>query len=74
MPAVYLASGLGFSQELRAYLDKIKAHLNELGCSVLEPWERPFRGVIEDARGATNWQAKVESFRDAAHQIDAAKE
>lgn len=74
MPVVYLASGLGFSHELKSYRDRIKARLIEIGCSVLDPWEQPFHGAIEDARAITDWPARVEAFRRIARQIGKSNE
>jgi nucleoside 2-deoxyribosyltransferase len=74
MPAIYLASPLGFSPELKGYRDKIKARLAEIGCSVLDPWEQPFHGAIEQAHTITDWPARVEAFKRIAARIGKANE
>lgn len=37
---VYLASPLGFSRENDDYRGRIKTRLRELGCRVLDPWDK----------------------------------
>jgi len=71
---VYLASSLGFSQEWKTYREKIKRRLSELGCTVLDPWDQPFRGAIEETSNIQDWCARVEAFRDIAVQIGKANE
>jgi nucleoside 2-deoxyribosyltransferase len=74
MPTVYLASGLGFSHELKSYRDKIKVRLAEIGCSVLDPWEQPFHGAIQQALSLTDWPARVDAFGRVARQIGKSNE
>jgi nucleoside 2-deoxyribosyltransferase len=74
MLKVYLASPLGFSPEWKAYRDKIKQRLHELGCTVLDPWEQPFRPTIEEASAIRDWHARVEAFKAIARQIGKANE
>jgi hypothetical protein len=69
MPAVYLASPLGFSPELKTYRDRIKQRLTDMGCSILDPWEGTFHNVIADAHAITDWPARVEAFKRIAVRI-----
>jgi nucleoside 2-deoxyribosyltransferase len=71
---VYLASPLGFSPEWKSYRDKIKRRLHELGCTVLDPWEGPFRPTIEEASAIREWPARVAAFKEIAAQIGKANE
>jgi nucleoside 2-deoxyribosyltransferase len=71
---VYLASGLGFSHELKGYRDKTKRRLTEIGCTVSDPWEQPFHAAIEQAHAITDWPARVEAFKRIARQIGTANE
>jgi nucleoside 2-deoxyribosyltransferase len=74
MTTVYLASPLGFSPEWKGYRDKIKRRLHELGWTVLDPWEQPFRPTIEEASSIRDWHARVEAFEAIARQIGKANE
>jgi nucleoside 2-deoxyribosyltransferase len=71
---IYLASPLGFSQELKSYRDKIKQRLYELDCTVLDPWEQPIRPEIEEAGSMSDWHARVKAFRKIASEIGKANE
>jgi nucleoside 2-deoxyribosyltransferase len=74
MLTVYLASPLGFSSELKTYRDKIKRRLNELGHTVLDPWDQPFRPTIEKASTIGDWSSRVVAFRQIAQKIGKANE
>ena len=74
MKTVYLASPLGFSPEWKTYRDNIKRRLHELGCTVSDPWEQPFRPTIEDASAVQDWHARIEAFRKIAREIGKANE
>jgi hypothetical protein len=74
MTTVYLASPLGFSPEWKSYRDKIKRRLYELGCTVSDPWEQPFRPTIEEASTIADWPARVAAFKAIAAQIGKANE
>jgi nucleoside 2-deoxyribosyltransferase len=74
MKTVYLASPLGFSPEWKTYRDKIKRRLHELGCTVSDPWEQPFRPTIEEASAIRDWHARIEAFKAIAQQIGKANE
>lgn len=71
---MYLASPLGFSPEWKTYRDKIKRRLNELGCTVFDPWEQPFRPTIEEASIIEDWRFRVAAFKAIATQIGKANE
>ena len=74
MLTVYLASPLGFSPEWKSYRDRIKRRLNELDCTVLDPWEGPFRPAIEEASAIHDWSARITAFKQIAEQIGKANE
>jgi hypothetical protein len=74
MLTVYLASGLGFSSELKGYMDKIKARLSEIGCSILDPWGQPFHVAIAEAHAITDWPATVDALERISPRIGAANE
>jgi nucleoside 2-deoxyribosyltransferase len=74
MKTVYLASPLGFSPEWKTYRDKIKRRLHELGWTVSDPWEGPFRPTIEGASTIQDWPARVQAFKDIAARIGKANE
>lgn len=42
MVKVFLASPLGFSVEMKPYLERIKSRSHDLGYEVFDPWEQPF--------------------------------
>ena len=71
---VYLASPLGFSLEWKTYKDKIKRRLNELGHTVFDPWDQPFRPTIEEASTVEDWPARVAAFKEIATRIGRANE
>jgi hypothetical protein len=74
MLTVYLASPLGFSPEWKTYKDKIKRRLNELGHTVFDPWDQPFRPTIEKASTIEDWCARVAAFKEIATRIGRANE
>jgi len=74
MLTVYLASPLGFSSEWKTYKDKIKRRLNELGHSVFDPWDQPFRPTIEEASTIEDGSARVAAFKAIATRIGKANE
>jgi nucleoside 2-deoxyribosyltransferase len=74
MTTVYLASPLGFSPEWKTYRDKIRRRLNDIGCTVLDPWEGAFGRAIEEAGTIQDWSARVASFKEIAAQIGNANE
>jgi nucleoside 2-deoxyribosyltransferase len=71
---VYLASPLGFSSEWKTYKDKIKRRLNELGHTVVDPWDQPFRPTIEEASTIEDWSARLTAFKSVATRIGRANE
>ena len=74
MPTVYPASPLGFSPEWKTYRDKIKRRLNEIGCTVFDPWNQPYRPTIEEASTIEDWSARAAAFKAIAIQIGRANE
>jgi nucleoside 2-deoxyribosyltransferase len=74
MSKVYLASPLGFSPGWKTFRDKIKQRLSELGHTVLDPWEQPFRPTIEEASTIEDWSSRVVAFRQIAQKIGKANE
>lgn len=74
MTKVYLASPLGFSAEGSPYREKIKQRLIEMDCTVLDPWDQPFRAAIEEANTIQDWPARVKTFREVAATIGKANE
>jgi nucleoside 2-deoxyribosyltransferase len=74
MRTVYLASPLGFSPEWKSYREKIKLRLQELGCTVLDPWEGQFHTAIAAASTIGDWPARVAAFKAIAEQIGKANE
>lgn len=75
MPKVYLASPLGFSPELRPYLERVKTRLHQLGCEVFDPWSLPHFGeVIREASRIENYDERVKAFTQLARDIGAANE
>jgi nucleoside 2-deoxyribosyltransferase len=72
---VYLASPLGFSPEMRPYLEKIKGRLRDLGCEVFDPWtERSFAGEIEQAYAIGGFLERSAAFARIAAGIGALNE
>lgn len=69
MPKVYLASPLGFSPELKPYLEKIKARLHQLGYEVFDPWEQPFSKAIREASGIADHDERLAAFARLAEKI-----
>lgn len=74
MPKIYLASPLGFSPELKPYLEKVKAHLVELGFEVFDPWAQPFSKAIREASGIADHDERIAAYTRLAQQIGAANE
>jgi nucleoside 2-deoxyribosyltransferase len=74
MKSVYLASPLGFSREWKSYREKIERRLDELGCTVLDPWEGPFHTAIAEASTLPDWPSRISAFKDIAMQIGKANE
>lgn len=74
MPKVYLASPLGFSPELKPYLEKIKARLVQLGYEIFNPWEQPFSKAIREASGIEDYHERLAAFARLAREIGAANE
>lgn len=68
-PKVYLASPLGFSPELKPYLEKIKARLHQLGYEVFDPWEQPFSKAIREASRIENHDERLAAYTRLAHEI-----
>lgn len=66
---IYLASPLGFSPEWKEYRDKIKRRLHELGCTVLDPWDKPLHAHIQAADAIQDWSARINAFRQIAKKI-----
>lgn len=72
---VYLASPLGFSRENDDYRERIKGRLRELGCTVLDPWDREdvsekFQAALSLPEGAPRSEAIGEAARYAG-QVNA---
>lgn len=74
MLKVYLASPLGFFSELKSYRDKIRRRLAELGCTVLDPWDGPFRPAIEEASAIQDWSTRITAFKQIAGEIGKSNE
>lgn len=74
MPKVYLASPLGFSTELKPYLEKIKARLVQLGYEVFDPWAQPFSKAIREASGIADHDERIRAFTRLAEEIGATNE
>jgi len=74
MPRIYLASPLGFSLELKPYLEKIKAHLRQLGYEIFDPWEQPFSQAIRDASGIADHDDRFAAYARLAKEIGATNE
>ncbi len=69
MPRIYLASPLGFSPELKPYLEKVKARLVELGYEIFDPWEQPFSKAIREASRIENHDERLAAYTRLAHEI-----
>lgn len=64
---VYLASPLGFSPENDHYRDKVKERLNQLHCTVFDPWDQEeVGGRIEDALAAPFGPERSGAIKEAA--------
>jgi nucleoside 2-deoxyribosyltransferase len=74
MPKIYLASPLGFSPELKPYLERVKARLVELGYEVFDPWEQPFSKAIREASRIENHDDRLAAYTRLAQEIGAANE
>ena len=67
---VYLASPLGFSQETRPYLGRIKERLVGMGCEVFDPWAQAlFAADIERALAIDGFRERVAAFARIAAGI-----
>jgi len=69
MPRIYLASPLGFSPELKPYLERITARLHQLGYEIFDPWEQPFSKAIREASRIEDYHERVAAFARLAHEI-----
>lgn len=74
MTTIYLASPLGFSNELHTYRKNIRQRLHDLGCTVLDPWEPSYRAAMEHASQLADWPERVKAFRAIAAVIGRANE
>jgi len=74
MLRVYLASPLGFSPEQKPYREKIKAHLQQLGYEIFDPWEQPFAKAIHEASQIENHDERMRAYGRLAQDIGAANE
>lgn len=74
MPKVYLASPLGFSPELKPYLQRVKARLHQLGYEIFDPWEQPFSKAIRDASGIADHDERLAVYTRLAEDIGVANE
>lgn len=64
---IYLASPLGFSRENDPYREKIKRRLNELNCSVFDPWEQEeVARRFEEAMSIPEGAKRLSAIREAA--------
>lgn len=64
---VYLASPLGFSPENDHYRNKVKLRLNQLRCTVFDPWEQEEAGRrIMDALSAAEGAERAGAIKGAA--------
>jgi nucleoside 2-deoxyribosyltransferase len=74
MPKVYLASPLGFSPELKPYLERVKTRLHQLGYEVFDPWAQPFSKEIREASGISDHDERIRAFIRLAKEIGAPNE
>jgi len=74
MPKVYLASPLGFSPELKPYLERVKARLTRLGFDIFNPWEQPFSKAIHMASEIEDYHERLAAFTRLAEEIGATNE
>ncbi len=74
MPKVYLASPLGFSPELKSYLQRIKGRLHHLGYEIFDPWEQPFARAIREASKIENHGERIAAFARLSRDIGSANE
>jgi nucleoside 2-deoxyribosyltransferase len=74
MPKIYLASPLGFSPNLKPYLERIKARLTQLGYDVFDPWAQPFSKAIREASHIENHDDRFAAFARLAQEIGATNE
>jgi nucleoside 2-deoxyribosyltransferase len=64
---VYLASPLGFSPENDHYREKVKKRLNQLHCSVFDPWEQEEAGRrIQEALLVADGVERALAIKEAA--------
>lgn len=72
---IYLASGLGFSPELRDYKQRIIERLRQLGHDVLDPWAQlEFEIQIAAAQSIVSTEARRAALRSVAREIGASNE
>ncbi|MFH0825014.1 MAG: nucleoside 2-deoxyribosyltransferase [Pseudomonadota bacterium] len=69
MTTVYLASPLGFSDELKDYRDRIKLRLREIGCGIFDPWDQAFGSMINEAKSISRWDDRVAALAKVAGEI-----
>jgi len=74
MSMVYLASPLGFSHELKPYLERIKARLSRLGYEIFDPWAQSFSKAIREASAIADHDERVAALAHLTHQIGVANE
>jgi nucleoside 2-deoxyribosyltransferase len=67
--AVYLASPLGFSPEMKDYRDRIKLRLKEIGCKVFDPWDQGFGSMLKEAKAIAHWHNRVAALEEVAKEI-----
>jgi len=75
MAKVYVASPLGFSPELKPYLERVKTRLQQLGYEVFDPWSLlHFGEAIREASLIENYDERVKAYTRLAKDIGAANE
>jgi nucleoside 2-deoxyribosyltransferase len=74
MTTIYLASPLGFSEELTTYRNRIRERLQGMGLTVLDPWEGSYGTAIVEAARLQDWSARVKAFKAIATRIGKANE
>ncbi|GFO54816.1 2-deoxyribonucleoside glycosidase [Geomonas sp. Red276] len=67
---IYLASPLGFSPELSAYLEKVKAKLASLSFDIFDPWaQAQFAGKIDAALAIADYGKRIAALQQVADEI-----
>lgn len=74
MPKIYLASPLGFSAELKPYLERIKARLVQLGYEIFDPWSLQFGEATREASQIQDHHERVSALARLAKDIGTANE